>query len=320
MTLACGISCQFCGRWEQPSEPTPATQSLQLLWESSGTWTYQSWFVWQKIMPLLTVSAAVICWNAGQRWLKSSERSAFPHRFCFFRSMKTSRSSWAWSRTSFQESNSIKPATRSWRLPSTVRWASQLGNKRLAIKIARKHKGILTFLDFLLSFWTTFWKDEIVKGQVCSKMHSKCCVQFTDSDGLAVFCTGTDHFLIQIVQIKKGDIWKEKWKWNETHTAGFFVISVTFGGFQCPEHRGACHGVAVDDVSVCYGWIHCNLVALDTCFLPGRGRRPDQSPALEAEGHPAVWDSEGPTRHDGPRAQRRRENDLHSHADESNDW
>lgn len=112
MTLACGISCQFCGRWEQPSEPTPATQSRLLLWESSGTWTYQSWLVWQKTIPPFTVSAAVICGEAGQ-WLKSSDQSFFSHWFYLFRLMKTSRYSWAWSRTSFQESNSIKPATRS---------------------------------------------------------------------------------------------------------------------------------------------------------------------------------------------------------------
>lgn len=55
------------------------------------------------------------------------------------------------------------------------------------------------------------------------------------------------------------------------------------------------------------------------CSLSGWGCRSDQPPSLEAEGHTAVWDSEGPTWHDGPGAQRGREDNLHTHTDASYD-
>lgn len=53
--------------------------------------------------------------------------------------------------------------------------------------------------------------------------------------------------------------------------------------------------------------------------LSGRGRRSDQPPSLEAESHPAVWNSEGPTWHDGAGSQRGWKDNMYPHADESND-
>lgn len=154
-------------------------------------------------------------------------------------------------------------------------------------------------------------------------MHSNRCVLFTESDGLAAlwqYSAQAQTFQTKNSADEKGWYLKRKMKVKSNSHCGIFSPISDLWWLSVSSSEFACHRVPADDVSASYCRTHCDLVALDTCFLPGRGRRPDQSPTLEAEGHPAVWDSEGPTRHDGPRAQRRREDDLHSHADESNDW